>query len=101
MALRGLAGSSCRFLLGGSFLAVRGAGRFGWFFHMELLGGLFVGGVRFICVGTSIASEETPRGFCIPSGRSSRFGLFYVWGAVVLFSLASHDGVGGDSCGGE
>lgn len=40
--------------LGGSFLAVRGAGRFGRFFHMELLGGLFVGGVRLICVGTSV-----------------------------------------------
>ena len=28
--------------LGGSVPAVRGAGRFSWFFHMELLGGLFV-----------------------------------------------------------
>lgn len=30
------------FPLGGSFPTVREAGRFGWFFHMELLGGLFV-----------------------------------------------------------
>lgn len=48
----------------------------------------------------SVGKRNAP-GFCIPSGRSSRFGLFYVWGAVVLFSLASHDGVSGDGGGGE
>lgn len=29
---------------GGSFYTVREAGRFGWFFHVEIIGGLFVGG---------------------------------------------------------
>lgn len=46
------------FRLAARFSAVRGAGRFGWFFYMELLGGLFVRSdaeaKRFICGGTSV-----------------------------------------------
>ena len=34
-------GASCRFCLASRSLSVRGEGRFGWFFHMELSGGLF------------------------------------------------------------
>lgn len=41
MVLRGFAGR-LTVSLGGSFPAVRGAGSFSWFFHMELSGGLFV-----------------------------------------------------------
>lgn len=41
VVLRGFAGR-LTVSLGGSFPAVRGAGSFSWFFHMELSGGLFV-----------------------------------------------------------
>lgn len=47
------------------------------------MGGLFAS-------GRVVASEGTPRGFCVPSGRSSWFGLFYIRVAVVLLApLAS------------
>ena len=45
--------------------------------------------------------RERPGGLSVPSGRSSWFGLFYMWGAVILFPLAACDGVGGDGGGGE
>lgn len=84
--------------LGGSFSTVRGTGRFGWFFSC--------GNYREGCSWGEAdllrrVVRERPGGFCVPSGRSSLFGLFYMWGAVALFPLASCDGVGGDGGGGE
>lgn len=76
---------------------VCGAGRFGWFFHVEIIGGLFVGRGGFVASG----GKRTPRGLSVPSERSSWFGLFYMWGAVALIPLASCDGVGGEGGGGE
>ena len=96
VSLRGWRGAF-PFRLAARFSAVCGAGRFGWFFHMELLGGLFVG--TGACLWRMV--RERPGGFRIPSGRSSRFGLFYIRVSVVLFPLAAGDGVGGDGCGGE
>ena len=50
---RGVAGmAGCPVVpLGGSFPTVRGAGRFGWFFHVEIIGRVVRGARRICCVG--------------------------------------------------
>ena len=93
------------FRLTARFLSVRGAGRFGWFFHMELSGGLFEE-EWVACLRRDERSEcgNASGVYLFPWGVLLGLDCF-IYGLPLFYllrsPLASCDGVGVDVCGGE
>ena len=74
---------SCRFLLDGSFLRYAGRGVLGGFFMWKLSEGCSWGEADLL----RRMVRERPGGLSVPSGRSSWFGLFYMWVLSLYFLL--------------